>query len=171
MTRGAAANAILDAGRSKKRLSLPPCTPPPAPRLVLILLRSGTFFPSFFTVRPGAFHADSFLFRSFALHAFRSRPPLPSVFSSFLFPCLSLSRSLPFLFLCLLLLPPSTASLLFVPPNAHSLSSCPILLSLSLLFFLLLFLSLSLSLSPWRILRRLLRIAALLLFFSTNAER
>jgi hypothetical protein len=101
MTRGAAANAILDAGRSKKRLSPsphPPTHPPPAPSpsrphrphpspvwytLSVFLRRSSS-----------ASYVDSFLLRSFALHAFaRAHPPLPSVFSSFLFPCLSRSRS------------------------------------------------------------------------------
>jgi hypothetical protein len=166
MTRGAAANAILDAGRSKKRLSpSPPSAPPyaapppsrphrphPSPvwyTLSVFLRRSSS-----------ASYVDSFLLRSFALHAFARAhsPPLPSVFSSFLFPCLSRSRSLAFLFLCFLLLPPSTVSSLFVP-RTLGLSSCPFPLLHSF------------SLSLRRIPRRLPRIVAHLLFFSTNAQR
>ena len=132
MTRGAAANAILDAGRSKKRL------PPPSLFLPGLRYNLSVFLPTTLSlvVRPpllltrGGLRLFPLSLLSFlALHAFARAPPPPSfclfILSRPLVPSLSrslrvsfsLSLSLSLSYSFFLLLPPSTlhhVSLLFV---------------------------------------------------------
>ena len=191
MTRGAAANAILDAGRSKKRL---PSPPPPSLFLPGLRYNLSVFLPTTLSlvVRPPLLLTRGGLFPlsllSFlALHAFARAPPPPSfclfILSRPLVPSLShslrsslsLSLSLFASFFCLLLLSTTFPCSLYPERRLSCLSSCPMSLSVppspsTTPFFLFLpaislslslFLSLSLSLPLLRILRRLPSIAAL----------
>ena len=177
MTRGAAANAILDAGRSKKRL---PSPPPPSLFLPGLRYNLSVFLPTTLSlvVRPPLLLTRGGLFPlsllSFlALHAFARAPPPPSfclfILSRPLVPSLShslrssLSRSvshssLPsfasfyspprFLALCT----PNEGSLAFPPARCPYLSLRLPLLHPSFFFYppsLSLSLSFSHSLSPF----------------------